>query len=467
MKILVTGATGLVGSRLCEELLLKGHEVVALTRNKFKALEQVKLPIQWYEWQTPQEEIPSAALHGLDGVINLMGENIGEGRWTQSKKKKIFDSRITATKTLAHAIKKNSTQLKFYLGASAIGIYGISKQDELFNESSAKGNDYLSSICEEWEKAHHEVSASRKVIARIGVVLANNGGMLDKLIPVYRMGAGGKLGSGKQWMSWIHRDDLVHSMIFALENEKFEGVYNAVSPNPIQNLTFNKELSFATDRPALFPVPPFMLKLVMGEAAALALNSQRVKNEKLTNLNFKFQFADLKTALREICAHKMLPPGTSENFHYVIRKIHFIPKTVQAIFPFFSDAKNLEAMTPDLLRFKILSQSTPKIQEGTIFQYKLQVNGIPMKWKTRITEWKTNEKFVDYQETGPYHVWYHEHKFVEASNGTYMIDQVHYRLPLGPLGDLVKLLKVQKDISKIFSYRSQVIEGLLEKFSSR
>ncbi|MFZ4712547.1 MAG: TIGR01777 family oxidoreductase [Bacteriovoracaceae bacterium] len=465
MRILVTGATGLVGQKLCEDLLLQGHDVSALTRNKKKAQTQVNLPITWHEWNSPNEEIPSEALTGLDGIINLMGENIGEGRWTQKKKKAIYDSRVTATNTLAQSLLKNSIVLKFYVGASAIGYYQQNKNDEWLNELSPKGSDYLSSICQEWELSHGKIPAIRKSIARIGVVLANSGGMLQKLIPIYRLGAGGKIGSGEQWMSWIHIQDLTRILIFAATDEKAKGTFNAVAPEAVKNSIFNKILAMATDRPTIFPVPAFMLKLILGEASILALGSQRVQNSHLDRLKFEYLYPTLKKALFDICANKAIGIQKNNVFHYVYRKVHFIPIDVKSIFPFFSDATNLETITPDFLKFKITYQSTDKIMEGTVFRYSLKVNQIPLNWQSKITEWKENEGFVDYQESGPYQTWHHEHKFISTEKGTYMVDNVHYRLPFGPIGDTAYLLKVKNDIQNIFSYRSKVIEKLLVKNS--
>jgi uncharacterized protein (TIGR01777 family) len=457
MKILVTGATGFVGKRLCEELVAKNFEVHIVTRNMTKAKEDLMLPLTFHEGDLSKETINFNT--NFDAVVNLMGENIGEKKWDEEQKKIILNSRATSVKNLYESLKENNGVS--FIQAGAIGFYRDSKEDEWLDESTEKGDFFLSDVCDSWEQSSLQFknNFNHHLILRIGVVLGFDGALMHKLLPLYRKGLGGKLGNGKQWMSWIHRDDLVSLIVFSIEN-KLSGVLNAVAPEPIQNKAFNTQLSYFVERPALFSVPAFILKLIMGAQSYLALSSQRIKSS--IPANFKFSYPSLKDALKEICSYKHTMPINREAFHNRFRQVQFIDLPIEKVFEFFSDAKNLERITPDMLNFKITYQSTPKIQDGTVFKYKLKVHGIPVHWKTNITNWNTNEKFTDYQEKGPYQVWDHTHLFIECQGGTLMVDDVLFRLPLGYIGELGGLWLVNKDVPDIFKYRAQEMKRYLK-----
>ena len=457
MKILVTGATGFIGKKLCEELIIRGHDVHGVTRNRERAQENILLPITFHEGDLSKDTINFN--QEFDAVINLMGENIGEKKWDKKQKEIILKSRAQSAKNLHNSLKDQKG--KVFIQASAIGYYKDNKSDEWLDENTKKGNFFLSDVCDAWEKSSHNFKHNfeKFITLRIGVVLGFDGALMHKLLPLYRKGLGGVLGDGKQWMSWIHRDDLVNLIIYSLD-KKIEGIYNATAPKPIQNKNFNKILSRFIERPAFFKVPKLILKLIMGDQAYLALSSQRISS-KFKETDFEFQYPDIETALREICSYKHTMPINREAFHHRLRQVQFIDMPIEKVFDFFSDAKNLERITPDLLNFRITYQSTPKIQDGTIFKYKLKVHGLPVKWKTQITNWKDNEHFTDYQEKGPYEVWDHTHSFITCHEGTLMIDDVLYRLPMGYLGELGGLWLVKKDVPEIFDYRAREMERYL------
>jgi uncharacterized protein (TIGR01777 family) len=455
MKILVTGATGFVGKKLCEELIIAGHEVHGITRSIERAKEKILLPIKFHQGDLLQA--PIELDQDFDIVVNLMGENIGEKKWSEEQKEIILKSRSQSTKNLYDSLKNNKGSM--FVQASAIGYYRDSQGDEWLDENTEQANFFLAKVCDEWEKSSlmFKQNFEKHLILRIGVVLGYDGALMHKLIPLYRKGLGGVLGSGKQWMSWIHRDDLVNMIIFSIEN-KASGLINAVAPNPIQNKEFNKKLSSYIERPAFFRVPAFLLKLIMGAQSYLALSSQRIKS----NIeDFNFKYATMDQALEEICSYKHTMPIDRKAFHHRLRQVQFIDMPIEKVFDFFSDAKNLERITPDMLNFRITYQSTPQIQDGTIFKYKLKVHGLPVSWKTHITNWKVNEQFTDYQEKGPYQVWDHTHKFIPCHGGTLMIDDVLYRLPMGFLGELGGLWLVKKDVPSIFEYRAKEMKGYL------
>ena len=232
----------------------------------------------------------------------MAGESIAEGRWTDEKKKRIRESRVKGTKLLGDAIANLTQPPKIFICASAIGYYG-NRGDEVLNEASAPGDDFLAKVCVEWEEATSLAAEKgiRVVKARFGVILDKNGGALAKMLPPFRMGLGGRVGSGKQWMSWIALDDVVGALEFVLENSALTGPVNFVAPRPVTNAEFTKALGKALSRPTIFPIPAFGVRLVFGEMAdALLLASQRVQPERLTAAGYAFRFSELEKALPHV-----------------------------------------------------------------------------------------------------------------------------------------------------------------------
>lgn len=300
MKILITGATGLVGKKLVNKLLANNHEVIVLSRNPVNAVKTLGSNVKAYSWPNHLTLPPSEAFKGIDGIVHLMGENIGAKRWSNEQKAILKSSRIDATKNLVTVINQNNIDLKFFISASAIGIYPISL-DKTFNENSELGNGFLPELCQEWENASQDLPAStRKVYLRTSVVLDKTDGALKKMLPPFYMGVGGILGNGKQAMSWIHIDDLVNLYVKAIEDENFKGAYNACSPNPVSNYEFTKALGKAISRPTLFPVPEFVIKTMFGEMSSIILDSQKVVSSRLSERNFQFQYPKIDEAFKKI-----------------------------------------------------------------------------------------------------------------------------------------------------------------------
>lgn len=296
MKILVTGATGFVGTKLCHKLFADNHEVIALTRSKVKALAHFSLPIA----AITEQELSLEFINSLDGVINLKGENIAAKRWSQKQKNLIWSSRVDGTKNLVKLLNERKTNLKFFIQASAIGFYPINQTTAL-TEDLAAGNEYLSKLCNAWEKEAQQLEKTdRLVINRIGVVLGKEGGALAKLLPIFKLGGGGPIGNGKMKMSWIHVDDLVEIFFQEVNNVNYKGIFNAVSPEIITNTVFTKALAKAVGMPAIFPVPEFMLKLIFGEMSTIMLDGQIVDCQNLKKLNHQFLFPNIQNALDDI-----------------------------------------------------------------------------------------------------------------------------------------------------------------------
>lgn len=295
MKILIGGSHGLVGSALIKSLESQGHEIFRLVRHAPGSKTEV-------EWSPDRYSIALARLEGFDAAVNLAGESIAEGGWTDEKKRRIRESRVKGTKLLGDALANLTVPPKTFICASAIGYYG-NRGDEILTETSAPGKDFLSEVCSEWEKATALAMEKgiRVVNARFGIILDRHGGALKKMLPPFRMGAGGKIGSGKQWMSWIALDDVIGALNFALTQESLSGPVNFVAPNPVTNAEFARTLGNVLSRPTLFPMPAFVVKLLFGEMGeALLLGSERVAPKRLMAEGYEFRYSQLESALRHI-----------------------------------------------------------------------------------------------------------------------------------------------------------------------
>ncbi|MGB8476823.1 MAG: TIGR01777 family oxidoreductase [Candidatus Acidiferrum sp.] len=300
MKILVSGSSGLVGNALVRALAKSGHTVCRLVRPGTVMKDGRNDGFQ-VAWNPTTGELGGAAV-GADAVVSLAGASIAERRWTAARKAALRSSRIDTTRALVNALAKMNARPRVLVSASAIGYYG-NRGDELLTEESPPGNDFLSSLAVEWEAEARKAEAIgiRVVLARFGIVLARDGGALPKMMLPFRFFAGGKIGSGRQWMSWIALDDVIEILCLALENGEVRGPINVISPQPVQNAEFTKTLAGVMHRPALFPAPAFALRLALGEMAdALLLSSTRVLPQKLDRLGYRFLHPDLKSALATI-----------------------------------------------------------------------------------------------------------------------------------------------------------------------
>jgi uncharacterized protein (TIGR01777 family) len=294
MKITLTGASGFIGSHLVEKLEQAGHELHALGRHPVDKL-------SFTPWDSSSGAEPAdASLVGADALVHLAGAPVAT-RWTPEVKRNIRDSRVNGTRALVHALSTQSHRPRVLVSASAIGYYG-DRGDEALTENSPAGTGFLAALSKDWE---HEALLARSlgirvVIIRIGIVLGKEGGALARMLTPFRMGAGGRLGSGQQWMSWIHVQDIVGLIQVALDEANAAGPINGTAPNPVTNAVFTAELGKALHRPAIFPAPRFALKAMFGEMADVLLTSQRVIPQAAQQLGYRFQFPDLPQALADL-----------------------------------------------------------------------------------------------------------------------------------------------------------------------
>lgn len=292
MKILITGASGLVGSKLIEVLRSGGHDILKMVRRQAKGPDEVR-------WDVDRGEIDTQAMNGVDAVVHLAGENVGEGRWTDAKKKSIMDSRVLGTRLIVGALTKLDPKPRVLISASATGIYG-SRGSEVVTEASLPGSGFLAEVCRKWEAETVPAveQGIRVVNLRVGVVLSNDGGALPKLLTPFKLGVGGKVGSGKQYLSWLTLDDLVRIIVTALTNESYAGPINAVTPEPVTNQELTEAIGKKLSRPTFMTVPEFAVKLLFGQMGEeTVLSSTRALPVRLDELGFKFEYPTINSAL--------------------------------------------------------------------------------------------------------------------------------------------------------------------------
>jgi len=302
MRILISGATGLVGSALTRRARDLGDEPVRLARpalsNRPPAVGGPQTSVTW----DPAAETLDSNAEGADAVVHLAGASIADGRWTERRKRLLRESRIEATRQLVSALRKLRRTPDVFVAASAVGFYG-DRDDEILSETTSPGCDFLAALTRDWEAESNAAATfgARVVLLRFGVILARHGGALPRMVLPFRLGAGGPIGSGKQWMSWIALEDAVSIIYFALRTDSVRGPVNTVAPSPVRNADFARVLGRVLHRPTLIPTPSFVLRLALGEmAGALLLSSQRAIPERLSQLGYKFMYPELGPALQSV-----------------------------------------------------------------------------------------------------------------------------------------------------------------------
>jgi len=295
-SILITGGTGLIGKHLCNVLRSKGYNILILSRNK------TNNPNTYY-WNISENYIDPKAIQTADYVIHLAGSGIADKRWTKKIKKELIDSRVKSANLLFSKIKTLNPNLKAFISASGIGYYGTITSEKIFKETDASGNDFLATVCKVWEEASNQFNSLniRTVILRTGVVFSKKGGAFEKMSQPIKLGFGSPIGTGNQYIPWIHIDDLCNMYVEAIENNELNGIYNAVASDYVTNEFLTKSIATILDKKAWLPnVPSFMLKLIFGEMAVILLEGSRVSAEKIKSTGFKFKYPFLLEALKDL-----------------------------------------------------------------------------------------------------------------------------------------------------------------------
>ncbi len=313
MRIFITGGTGLVGSALVDALIGRGDQPLVLSRDARWAAERLGPDVLIVEGDPQEYGDWAEKLDGCHAVVNLAGEPVFGKRWSSYQKDRLWASRVNSTANLVRAIGSASSPPRVLLNASAIGIYGDVPEGEV-TEASPQGDDFLASLCGEWEKAAKPASQNgvRVVLVRIGVVLARDGGALRQMLLPFKLGLGGPVGFGRQWVSWIHLDDLVRVFLTALDDSSLEGVVNATAPRPVRNKELSKSLARALRRPCLFPIFPFLLRILFGEVAYIITTGQMVMPTKLQEQGFEFNFSTCADAMNDLFRQKPMAQDESD-----------------------------------------------------------------------------------------------------------------------------------------------------------
>jgi uncharacterized protein len=458
MRVFVTGATGFIGRALVPRLQRDGHTIVAWTRSATRARALLGAEV----------EIVTGALGGRpavealgssEGIVNLAGEPIVGKRWTAARRERLEQSRVGLTEQLVDAMAAAVPRRRVLVSGSAVGYYG-DRGNESLTESSAHGDDFLANLCIRWESAARKAEnlGARVVLLRTGVVLGRAGGALARMLPPFRVGAGGPIGSGRQYFPWIHLHDLVAIIAATLTDSSYRGPFNAVAPEQATARDFVLALGHALNRPAALPVPAIVLKLIFGEAAIVVLASQRVEPRELMARRFDWEFRRLDAALDDVLHDRVatiVHRGENDG-GYELRAKAVVNAPVDQTFAFFSKAENLGLLTPAAMKFAI-DGIAPAMETGSVIDYQIALGPVPVRWRTRIAGWESGRSFVDIQEEGPYKHWRHRHAFQEEGARTVMDDQVLYTPPFGPLGRIAHWLFIAPALRRIFQYRSDVI----------
>jgi len=460
MNVLIAGATGFVGRALVLRLLRDGHRVTCHVRNLARAR-----GLLGAEAALTTE----LAVDGQDVVVNLAGAPILT-RWTTARRAEILDSRIGFTRKIVDAIAAAHKRPAALVCASAVGYYGDGADEEL-DEDAPAGRGFAADVTRAWEDeaARAAPLGPRVVVLRFGIVLGPDGGLMAAVTPSVRAGAGAALGSGKQWVPWVHLDDVVEVVAHAIADARYRGPINVVAPGAATNRQIIAAMGKVLGRPTFLRVPAFALRLALGEAAGPVLASEKVRPRRLRELGYRFHFGELDDAMRDLLAPERAPtigpPDEVPQSAYLrergarrlLRQTLLLDAPLDQVFTFFSDAENLSLLTPRGMGFDLKSPTPIEMRVGTTVDYTLRVGFLPVRWRTTIEKWDPGRSFVDSQTFGPYRSWWHEHHFRAMGRRTVMEDRVYYSVPFGPLGSIVDRLFVARTLRRIFEYRAAAV----------
>ena len=475
MNILIAGATGFIGNALISFLKGKGHVLTALVRDVNKAAEQLGTDVKLISFGSTDRELITE-FEDFEVILNLTGRPLAPSRWTKTKKEDFFDSRVGVAKRIVSIMRGCKNPPSVLVSASAVGYYGNRFGEEI-TESSKKGEGFLADLCDLWEKAAFEAEEfdTRVCALRIGVVLGREGGFLKQLSLSFEMGIGSYIGSGNQWVPWIHYLDLLRIIDLAINDESISGPINCTSPSPVTGKNFAKSLAAILGTKILIGLPRLCLRLVFGEGEKVLTSSQKAYPTFLQEKEFQFVHENLVYALKEECSPKGVSiTRVNTKKKYSDDSAEYVPELSRAqykietsvklevsseqAFDFFSSPFNLGLATPNWMDFHI-TESPSDMNEGSEFEYKINLGPFPMKWRTEIIKWVPDDLFVDYQKKGPYSLWWHQHRIVtEGVSTCRMEDKVFYRVPGWILGRIAHKYIIKSMLIRIFAYRRKVIQ---------
>ncbi len=456
MKILVTGATGLIGRHICEQLLYCGHQLTVITRSQEKYNEIVGLPACILEHDLMKGPLrPSPILESIDAIIHLAGENIAGSRWSEKFKQKLYDSRVKTTQHLLDSfIHLKQKKLSLIISASGIGVYSAS--DEKYNEQTPtdKNSSFFSRLCHEWEKYVDEGGSrlsARVIKVRLGPVLARQGGMLAQIEPYARAGILGRMPGKDFWISWIHIEDVVRGLMFCIENSQINGVINFTSPEPCLYSELIHAFNQTFKKKDFLSPPKFLLSMLHGEMINVLTKSHRILPQRLIDQGFSFHFPKVQPVFTDLYKDFLLPLRYEGS--------QWVPKDKNTVFDFYSSVQNIEKITPPWLKFQVNTPSL-RIKDNLEIDYKIGIYGLNIKAKTKVVICKPPDLFVDEEIKGLFHKWRHSHKFISLAGGTLIQDSVNYQLPYGLslLGSRI----AKNHIKKMFDHRHKMIFRLLK-----
>jgi uncharacterized protein (TIGR01777 family) len=432
MKVFVTGATGFIGRALILRLRHQGHQPVAFVRDPPKARRLLAQEAELLSVNEPGERLVET-LSQCDGVINLAGEPLFAKRWNEERKRMFIESRVGFTQNLVKAIEKASPRPKVLVSVSAVGFYGDRKEQPV-DESTPAADDFLAQLCVDWEAASQTASPLdlRVVNPRLGLVLGLGGGLLDKMITIFRKSVGGPLGDGRQYMPWIHLEDVISLLSQALEDETMSGAYNFTSLEPVSNLDFTKRLGKALGKPTALRAPKIALKLVLGEAARATLGGQRALPKRLLKQGYKFRFSTLESAFEDLLADNTLlmtrtDSTSTPGLKYVLEHHTRLAEPIENVFDFFSRAENMALMIPANMPYEIFDHETIKIQPPSEIDYPIKLKGI--------------SKGL------------HQHQFLPDGDHSTMVERLFFSPSLG------SGMNIKYKLVDIFRYRSQALRS--------
>jgi uncharacterized protein (TIGR01777 family) len=464
MRVLIAGATGFIGRALVPRLRRDGHSVVAWARSETRALSLLGADIDVISTAAGQDPL-THALSQCDAVVNLSGEPILGQRWTAARRAVLRESRIGATTQLVSAIEAANPRPRVLVSTSAVGFYG-NRGGEVLDESSASRDDFLSRLCVDWEAAAQHATAAgvRVVTLRSGVVLGRGGGALTQMLPPFKAGVGGPIGSGRQYFPWIHLRDMVELIATAVRDDRYAGPVNAVAPDLVTNKRFARALGHALRRPSVLPTPSAALRAIFGDAAVVLLASQRTEPSAARRNGFEWQFPTIDAALADVVrgdpvniARMTTPAANAAGATYLLTASTQISAPADQVFAFFCRAGNLGLITPAAMQFRIVGH-VPQLSDGATVEYQMRFGPIPVRGRIRITGWNPPRSYVDVQEAGPYRVWRHEHQFTPNGQTTTIDDRVYYTPRLGALSGIVNRWLIAPHLREFFRYRAEVLK---------